>query len=317
MTITVYIPSYNQKAFLAEAIESVLGQTRLPDEIIIIDDASSDGSRELIRSYAERHPGLVRAVLRERNAGIAHVRNEALRMATGEWITYVDGDDRWLPRKLELEAAAAGINGASLVFSNHAVISAKGDRTGVWVREVRPPEGDAFVDLFARNTPGRGVFRCELARVDLLRSAGGFDTQFDIFEDIDLRLRACRRCKVAYVDEVLSEYRVHGAGLSAARAMHKVEVLRRIYRKNRALLAGLPQAEVRRGRRGYMSWVGIFAHEAAMAAMLDLSQSSLRRRGAALRMLLFCAVHSPDRVTLGDLYRAALPARWAGILCDG
>ena len=108
MNISVYIPSYNQGKFLAQAIESVLAQTRCPRQLILIDDGSSDGSQDVIAAYAARHPRLITAIYHDRNQGIPRTRNAALQAVTGDCVTYVDADDRLLPTKLEREADAAG-----------------------------------------------------------------------------------------------------------------------------------------------------------------------------------------------------------------
>src|SRR5262245_56185453 len=104
--ISIIITSYNHRAYLVEAIESVLDQTRLPHEIIVADDMSSDGSQDAIREYERRYPGLVRGLLQEHNRGIPGNRNAALRIVTGNYVGILDGDDRFLPHKLETQVAA-------------------------------------------------------------------------------------------------------------------------------------------------------------------------------------------------------------------
>ena len=105
-TISVYITSYNQREFLAEAIDSVLAQTLPPHQIIVVDDCSTDGSQDIIADYARAHRGLFSPIYHRDNTGVAQVRADALAAVTGDLVTYVDGDDRYLPTKLEQEAAA-------------------------------------------------------------------------------------------------------------------------------------------------------------------------------------------------------------------
>ena len=95
MKISVYISSYNQKEYLQVAIESVLNQTFLPYEIIIVDDCSSDGSQELIKEYSKKY-SFIRYVFHKENKGIAQVRITALSKVTGDFVTYLDGDDLYL-----------------------------------------------------------------------------------------------------------------------------------------------------------------------------------------------------------------------------
>ena len=104
MKVSVIITSYNQGKYLPDAIESVLKQTSPPYEIIICDDFSTkDNTREIIKEYSNRYPDLITPILQERNLGIAANRNTGFKAASGEYITWLDGDDRFLPRKIERE----------------------------------------------------------------------------------------------------------------------------------------------------------------------------------------------------------------------
>jgi hypothetical protein len=95
-TLSVVITSYNYGRFLSEAIESILGQTRPPDELVIVDDVSTDDSVEVARSYAARSP-IVRVVVNERNLGALHNANRGLELATGDYVHFASADDRMLP----------------------------------------------------------------------------------------------------------------------------------------------------------------------------------------------------------------------------
>ncbi len=242
MKISVYITSYNQKALLPEAIESVLAQTLRPHQIIIVDDASRDGSQELIRGYAARYPGLITPVLHQRNQGVAAARNSALQRATGEYITYVDGDDRYLPRKLEREAAALRAHPqARIAFSDVYVINRRGERIDRWTRTAKPPQGDVFAHTFARAFPGRRLFRNELVHLPSWKAsgAGWYDPHLRMYEDYDLRIRLTRRLQAVYVDEPLSEYRRHEGSLRSAHPRQYLEAFEYICAKNAPLLEGL------------------------------------------------------------------------------
>src|SRR6185295_19151753 len=95
MKISVIIPAYNQARWLPECIESALQQTLTAHEIIVVDDGSTDDTREVVSRYPVRH-------IYQKNAGVSAARNRGIQEATGEWIALLDGDDYWLPRKLEL-----------------------------------------------------------------------------------------------------------------------------------------------------------------------------------------------------------------------
>jgi glycosyltransferase involved in cell wall biosynthesis len=242
--ISVYIPSYNQKRYLDEAIKSVLAQTLRPHQVIIVDDCSTDGSQNLIAGYAERYPELVTAIYHNRNRGIARTRIDALEAVTGDYVTYVDGDDRYLSTKLEKEARALGDNAdAQIAFSNYYFINARGARTRLWADGEQPPAGSVFREVFLRQFPRGSLFRTELVRCDALKVAGFYDPEFCIYEDWELRIRLTKRFRTVYVDEPLSEYRRHGAGLSDAKLVEHIAAWEHIGRKSRALLEDLDRSE--------------------------------------------------------------------------
>ncbi|MGE0315521.1 MAG: glycosyltransferase family 2 protein [Lautropia sp.] len=100
--LSVVLLSYNQKAFFREALESVLAQqTDFPFEIVVCDDASTDGSVEMLQEYAQRHPRLIRPIYREKNLGQYWNYVDAHNQARGEYVAHLDGDDLFLPGKLQ------------------------------------------------------------------------------------------------------------------------------------------------------------------------------------------------------------------------
>ena len=98
MKISVVIPAYNAEKHIARAIDSVLAQTRPADEVIVVDDGSTDATAEVVRSYGDKV-----IFLQQENAGVSVARNAAIEAATGDWIAFLDADDEWLPEKLMLQ----------------------------------------------------------------------------------------------------------------------------------------------------------------------------------------------------------------------
>ena len=241
MKISVYIPSYNQKEYLIEAIESVLAQSLQPHQIIIIDDCSSDGSQELIAGYVSLYPQLITPIYHTSNQGIARSRNDALQAVTGDYVTYVDGDDRFLPTKLEKEVKLLQENPhAQIAFSNYYYITADGDRTETWAEEEIPPQGNVFRQAFAREFPRESLFRSELAAYSLLKEIGFYDDKLPIYEDWDLKIRLTKNHQTVYNKEPLSEYRLHKNGLSKSSKFLHLKSREKIYQKNSILLKDLP-----------------------------------------------------------------------------
>src|SRR5215210_4208739 len=101
--VSVITPTYNSSSFIGETIESVLAQTYAPIEHILVDDASEDGTPQLIDEYARRFPTRVRAVAFEARAGPCRRRNDALSLARGTYVAWLDHDDLWDPAKTERE----------------------------------------------------------------------------------------------------------------------------------------------------------------------------------------------------------------------
>ena len=99
MKISVVIPAYNAEQHIGRAIDSVLAQTRPADEIIVIDDGSTDATAEVIRSFGDRV-----TLIQQKNAGVSVARNTGIEAATGDWIAFLDADDEWLPEKLKRQA---------------------------------------------------------------------------------------------------------------------------------------------------------------------------------------------------------------------
>lgn len=243
--ISVFITSYNQKNFLSEAIESVINQTLRPFEVIVADDCSSDGSRELIMDYASRYPGLVRAYLHDKNLGIAKNKAFAQKQVRGDWLTYLDGDDRFLPRKLEYEfRCLEKAPDARIAYSDFYVIDAVGNRLQRWSEGAAPPSGYIFPQVYGRSFHRRSLFRCELIARECLDAVGFYDEDRLTHEDWDFKIRLTRHFRTVYCPEPLTEYRTHGGGIS--QRMPAASLLRQIldvYRKNLGLLDGLPTSE--------------------------------------------------------------------------
>lgn len=237
MSISVYITSYNQKEYLIEAIESVLKQTLKVTQIIIVDDASSDSSQEIILGYKSRYPKLVTTIFHEINQGIAQTRIDALKAVTSEFVTYVDGDDRLLPAKIENELNILIQNpNRHIVYSNNFYINEDGKRIGTWIKKKLPPDGNVFCDTFARDYPKNNLFRMELLSYDAWKKIGFHDPNLNLLEDWEMRIRLCKNYLTIYNNEPLSEIRVHEHGLSKSPAIEKLYALEYIWQKNNSLL---------------------------------------------------------------------------------
>jgi glycosyltransferase involved in cell wall biosynthesis len=102
-SVSVIIPAYNSASTIIRALQSVAAQTLAPLEIIVVDDASSDATRDLVATFASSSPIPVRVLTQTTNSGPSAARNAGWDKATGEYIAFLDADDQWHPRKMELQ----------------------------------------------------------------------------------------------------------------------------------------------------------------------------------------------------------------------
>lgn len=235
MNISVYITSYNQKFYLSEAIESVLNQTLMPDELLIVDDASTDGSKELIEKYAEEYPDLIRYHFNEVNVGITRSRNIALSLVRGDYITWLDGDDIYLPGKIEAQAKIFETTKVDLVFTNFFISSENiWDLRSIWCCNSKelPETENMFYEVLTKSFPRRMLFRYEMVKRELIESCGKYDEGLEIYEDFEYRIRLSSKGSFTYTLVPLSIYRLHGAGLSKANNKVHLNALNYIFRKH-------------------------------------------------------------------------------------
>ena len=205
MKITVVIPTYNRGRYIGEAIESALGQMWPPDEVVVVDDGSTDETGSRLASYGSR----IR-VITTGNHGVAAARNAGIEAATGEWVAFLDSDDVWEAEKLAKQIEALKNQpDAGLSFTNRRPMDEDGrplkghHRSMVGGQVTRALFQSTFVD-----TPGVVV------RKALLDTLGGFDESLAVCEDYELWLRASLYTPFVLVDEPLFRRRILTCSLS-------------------------------------------------------------------------------------------------------
>lgn len=270
MSISVFITSYNQKNFLREAIDSVLEQTLPASQIIVVDDCSRDGSRQLIESYARRFPNLFSTILHDRNHGVAQTRIDALEAVRCKYVTYLDGDDWFLPEKLEREyETLLCADHADIVYSDVEYMSESGaDSLYRWTGDSLPPDGSVFLATFSRNFPRRDLFRMELVCYEKWKQVGFHDPALEVFEDFDMRIRLTKKLRVVFVPEVLSRVRSHGHGISKMEAHRRFKALDYIFRKSLPLLDDVPPDDAALAKRDLARWIYIRGRRAIAQSLL-------------------------------------------------
>lgn len=236
MKISVYIPSYNQKELLKEAIDSVLAQTLKPYEIIIVDDASTDGTPELLESYTNMYPDLIRYFINEQNQGVSRVRVRALSQVRGDYVTYVDGDDLFLPQKLEKEAKLIENGKYDIAFSNTGYF--RGNPLNIqhiWISDITdmPKPGNMYLETFCRFFPRNSLFRMELVNYQMWREIGFHDTNLKIYEDYEMRIRLSKIANINYTLEPLALVRQDSHTLSKSPGEEHINARKYIFEKHK------------------------------------------------------------------------------------
>lgn len=291
--VSVVITAYNQAHCLGAAVESVLAQDVEGLEVVIADDASTDATPDVVRDLEARHPGTVRAVLAPANRGVAANRNAGLAAARGTYITWLDGDDVFLPGKLARERAALAAHPeARWAYSQVIIVDAA--RHAERPRYADPPRGDAFVRVAGMMGAAP---RNPLAAAEALRAVGPFDERMGLYEDFDLILRLARRFPCAYVAEPGMEYRIHAGGLHAATADRHGRNFALLRQNFMGLLDGLAEADRRRARRDFM-------HRGELLLLGgDLADGN---RAGAARHLLRSLAANPATLLSGATLRMAM-----------
>ena len=264
LQVSVVVPAYQAATTISACIESALTQSVTSLECLVVDDGSTDGTADIVRAVATGDSRVV--LLSQPNAGPASARNLALRQARGEWVAFLDADDRWLPDKLERELFEAG--GSDVVYSD-AYLVVGGVRTGTYSSAWPPPplEADMFAHLLS--APNPVPLLSVLVRRPSLVQAGGFRADWHGVEDLDLWLRLAQSCSsFGYVDEVTCEYVVRPESISGNRAAHLAEEWR-LFQHWTACLRGTRYGHLARQRARDVGLAAIRARRSPEARWRD------------------------------------------------
>jgi glycosyltransferase involved in cell wall biosynthesis len=215
--LAVVIPTYNRSRSLRRCLESVYSQTRIPDEIIVVDDGSTDGSTSDLEG---QYPGI--RVIFQKNQGVSAARNTGIREANSEWIALLDSDDVWLESKCEKQLEALQENPNYQICHAQEKWIYKGQEKQI-PKNYRKKSGWIFSDCLplCAISPSTAIVSREL-----LISIGLFDQTLPACEDYDLWLRIASRYPVLLVDEALIEkHGGHDDQLSNQRGLDLFRIL--------------------------------------------------------------------------------------------
>jgi glycosyltransferase involved in cell wall biosynthesis len=193
--VSVVIPTYNRAHLVGRALESLFAQTYPRWEAIVVDDGSRDDTVKVAEEIAARDQR-VRVLRHERNSGAQAARSTGIRSSRGEWITFLDVDDWYLPQSLELRMRAAERSGAPVVHSEGLVLrSSEGAPEPFGARQLA---GDVYRELLAASAM---LFPTLLVRRNTLDAIDGLDVTLKAYQEWDLSIRLARVARFAFVPE--------------------------------------------------------------------------------------------------------------------
>ena len=286
-TLSVIIPNYNRAALIGETLDNVFAQTRPPDEVIVVDDGSTDDSVAVIERYGARI-----TFIRQANAGPGAARNRGLAAARGELIQFMDSDDLWSLNKLEVQERALSESGAGFAYSPWLQARLEGGRARhadpVIQQHPLPPSRSPLAWYL------RGwviVFQCCLFRRSLLDAAGSYREDLMPSEDSELLFRILKSgARPVHVPEALVLYRLHGGeqisrgGMASQRRAKDWARYVGVVADQLGDAAGLSDSDRRHWRwRAFEAARGLRAAGIESETAVELSQfSQLARRGDRL-----------------------------------
>jgi len=210
-TVSVLMPAYNGEKYIGQAIESVFKQSFSDLELIVVDDASTDGTMAVVEKY--KSDGRLVCVKFDDNHGVAAARNTALKHAQGVFVAFLDQDDMWLKNKLEIQVGFMRDNpDVAMVHSEILLINELG---GLIVQSDSSDDADVSMDVDIHNILPELFMKCDiqvltvLLRKSVLDRVGWFNEKLAGVDDYELWLRVARNHPIAYIKNALALYRKH------------------------------------------------------------------------------------------------------------
>ena len=277
--VSVIIPTYNRANLLPRAVRSVLSQTYLDYEIIVVDDCSTDSTPEVVAAWKDERVRYISHSVNRRQSGAL---NTGIENARGEYVAFLDDDDEWLPIKLGNQIAALEASGPNVGLV-YGWLDQSDDQSGRTRPQYRKTmSGDVSRELLALRIPGPTITL--LVRTKLARDLGGFDETLNVHNDLDFLVRASQLCNIAVLPEVVAIQHVgHGherMNVDSPRVLKdKADYIRQHMRRFSAQLSECPEA-----------WAWVYLH----LARIEMLRGEI---GAGLAALVMAVRLDPIRVS--------------------
>jgi hypothetical protein len=294
--VSVVIPCWNQAHFLAEAIESALAQTYGRIEILVVDDGSVDNSGQVARRY----PGV--GYLRQPNRGPAAARNVGLRASRGEFVVFLDADDRLLESAVEIGMSVLDRDPeAALAVGACRDVDPAGGSLGTPVQPLIHHDHYAALLKSCFILSGSSVIYTRWC----LEAVGGFDEGLRTGDDYDLYLRLANRYSLHCHGRVVTEYRRHASSLTGDPSLTLTGELDALRAQRSVVRSRRERSALRQGRRRARR-----THGAALRCRLS-EQLQRRQWSGAARSARTLLRHHPRALawTVTDLWHSRTPPR--------
>ncbi|MCK9364727.1 MAG: glycosyltransferase [Syntrophales bacterium] len=206
-TVSVIITTYNYGRFIERAIRSVLIQTYQDYEIIVVDDASTDNTEDIVKSIGDDRIRYIRHII---NKGGNAARNTGVKLATGDYIAFLDSDDEWLPEKIgmQIRMFLDGAEELGLIYTGMNIIDGASQQQ---IGQVLPKARGHIFNLLLRGNCITGGGSSSMIKKECFRLVGLFDETLPSGQEWEMILRIAKKYTIEYVNKPLINYFVHGA----------------------------------------------------------------------------------------------------------
>ena len=224
--VSVIVPCYNMERFISDTIESVRRQTYPHWELLIVDDASTDNTVEIIKRWSKEEPR-IHIAIKEEHSGIADTRNQAIGMAQGRYYAFLDADDLWHPEKIEIQLKFMTDRNIGFSYSSYECVDESGKPTGKTIKTA----GDLDYTAYLRNT----IIGCSTVMLDTEKVGEVVVPNFRTSEDAATWLNILKRGFIAYaIKQPLTSYCIRTRSASSNKLKASAD-LWKVYRQNEKL----------------------------------------------------------------------------------
>lgn len=284
--VSVVIPSYNSAQFLPEAIESILGQTLPVFEIIVVDDGSTDETKEI----CDRYPKVT--YFYQNNRGHATARNTGLQISTGEYLLFLDSDDCLLPEAIEIGVKHLNaMPEMGLVFGRYFFYSIQPDGSyKVEEKYENQPEVANYETLLAiRHRVQCGCIMFRRAALDsvAIESIGAFDPSVLATEDYNLCLRIARNFPIYFHGQVVSQYRYTGNNISSKSTYFLIHAIRDHYQQWSYVQRTEKEEYIVAYEQGKHHWINLFGNRLPYEILKYIAAKKWVAALGILRLILY------------------------------